>query len=295
MEGGKDMRNKFLVTGMALAFSLAGAGAAKAPSVQYIGFNVPGSQSTSMTGINNSGAIAGNYTDASGVSHCGLLVGHTLTNIDDPNEVGSSTSCTGINNSNQVVGSYGNLGGFSNGFIYTAGTFQDIIVPTATAGTVAVGINDLGQVVGFFADQVGTHGFFYNGSAYQQLDMGGGVLATFGFGINKAGIITIQAFTSGGEFTSALLIGNIYHPLNVPGATSSAIHFINNRNQAVFAWVDSSGNTHGELWSRGVFTQLDFPGSTNTHADGINDSGLILGFYVPSTGTQDQGFKAKVQ
>jgi probable HAF family extracellular repeat protein len=259
---------------------------------QYSNFQIPGAQMTEMTGVNNLGNLSGNYTDAGGVTHCALVEGHTVTNINDPNGTGSS--CFRLNNLNQVAGSYA-TGSFSNGFVYSASsaTYTDIIVPTATAGTVAVGINDGGKVVGYFADNVGTHGFLFNGTTYQQLDMPG-VIATFAVSINNGGLIAVQGITSGGAFISAVYNGTTYRPLNVPGASSiSAIETINNHNQCVFTWTDASGNEHGSFYSQGVFTQLDYPGAFATHADGLNDHGLIVGPYTPTSGAMFQSYRAK--
>ena len=95
--------------------------------------------------------MSGNYTDSSGVSHCFMRVGSTVTTITDPNGIG--TNCYGINSAGAIVGGYALQGGFGNGFIYQNGVFTDVIVPGATAGTTAYGINDDGIVVGSFADR----------------------------------------------------------------------------------------------------------------------------------------------
>jgi probable HAF family extracellular repeat protein len=289
------MKTRTVLLGMVAGLLLAWAqpGAAQQPKTfQYSNFQIPGAQMTEMFGINNLGNLSGNYTDGSGVTHGALVVGHTVTNINDPNGTGST--CYGLNNLNQVAGSYA-TGSFSNGFVYSAsnGTYTDIIAPTATAGTVAVGINDGGKVVGYFADNAGTHGFLFNGTTYQQLDMPG-VTATFAISINNAGLIAVQGFTSGGAFISAVYNGTTYRPLNVPGAgTISAIHTINNHNQCVFSWTDAGGNFHGSFYSNGVFTQLDFPSAFGTRADGINDHAGIVGPYTPTNGAMFQSFKAK--
>src|SRR5581483_8844335 len=107
-----------------------------------------------------------------------------ITVLDDPK--GIATNAYYINNSNVVVGSYALATGFGNGFIYSGGVYTDVGPPNATAGSVAVGINDAGQVVGYFSDQVGEHGFVYTNGTYTTLDVPG-ALVTLAGAINNNG------------------------------------------------------------------------------------------------------------
>ena len=43
-------------------------------------------------------------------------------------------------------------------------TFTTLDDPSATAGTYLQGINDAGQIVGYYDDGSGSHGFFYSGT-----------------------------------------------------------------------------------------------------------------------------------
>jgi hypothetical protein len=51
--------------------------------------------------------------------------------------------------------------------IYVFNTFDD---PLATAGTQAVGINDMGQIVGLYGDGSGNHGFLLSGGVFTTLN-----------------------------------------------------------------------------------------------------------------------------
>ena len=73
-------------------------------------------------------------------------------------------------------------------------TLIPIDVPGATR-TVACGINDKGQIVGWFIDATGTHGFLKDSSTFTPIDVPGAT-ATGGFGINNSGQIV-------GYFTDA--------------------------------------------------------------------------------------------
>src|ERR1017187_2874564 len=149
----------------ALAFCLNGAAAAQTFHSHAV--RIPGGSNILVTGINDSGVMGANYTDAAGSSHCAMISGTTITPVVDPNAVGTGsgkgTSCWGINNSGQIVGSY-SASVWGNGFVYAAGTYADIIVPGATAGTIAYGLNNVGQIVGGYADNTGQFGFLYTAS-----------------------------------------------------------------------------------------------------------------------------------
>jgi hypothetical protein len=120
-------------------------------------FDVPGATSFGTGGINASGQIVGNYTDASG-THGYLLsgIGGSFTTFDVPGA--ASTFVNGINDSGQILGSY-DAGGTRHGFVLSEGIYTTIEVPGANL-TSTHGINNFGQVVGTYSDAGGMlHGF----------------------------------------------------------------------------------------------------------------------------------------
>ena len=64
----------------------------------------------------------------------------------------TTTSAGGINNSGMSVGSYTDSAGNSHGFVYKeeAKSFQSVDDPDGVGTTVVNGINDKGDLVGFF-------------------------------------------------------------------------------------------------------------------------------------------------
>src|SRR5262245_2685714 len=69
--------------------------------------------------------------------------------------------------------------------VYTYTTIDD---PLATLGTVASGINDMGQIVGAYRDGSGGHGFLLSGGTYTALNDPSG-FDTTAIGINASGQI----------------------------------------------------------------------------------------------------------
>ncbi|MBV8967612.1 MAG: hypothetical protein JO331_00935 [Verrucomicrobia bacterium] len=124
--------------------------------------------SLAVTDINNLGMISGFYTDTHGVGH-GFIANlntNTFTSLDDPN--GTNTMLLGLNNKGEVVGSFVNGAGVTNGLVYniSTNTWQTVNDPNQSStpafnvtGTTINGVNDLGQLVGFYSDGVNVDGF----------------------------------------------------------------------------------------------------------------------------------------
>jgi uncharacterized membrane protein len=129
--------------------------------------------------------------------------------------------------------------------LLSAGSFSTVDFPGSTS-TLALGINDSGQLVGRFlanpsSNGVAGHGFLLSGGSFTTIDFPGSTL-TLAFGINDSGDVV-------GSYTT------------------------------------TDGNP-GFLLSGGRFSTIDFPGSTSTTAFGINDSGQIVGDYTSSDGVE---------
>jgi hypothetical protein len=119
---------------------------------------IPGAVSTTASGISNRGDVAGFYTGRGGVTRGFLLGAHGhLTRLTVPGA--SSTMAFGINDQREVVGTY-MTGSGSNaksfGFTWSRRTgFQTVSDPHGRGATTLNGINDAGDLVGFFTDAKG--------------------------------------------------------------------------------------------------------------------------------------------
>jgi probable HAF family extracellular repeat protein/VCBS repeat-containing protein len=77
--------------------------------------------------------------------------------------------------------------------------------PLATDGTYAEGINDLGQVVGYYFDNSGLHGFLYSGGSYTTINDPLATQGTVATGINNKGEIVGDYFDGSGEHGFAII------------------------------------------------------------------------------------------
>jgi uncharacterized membrane protein len=109
----------------------------------------------------------------------------------------------GINALEQIVG----VGTFQ-GFLYTGGSFTPIAVPGA-ALSVATGINNAGQIAGYFfgaGTNGGQHGFLDTGGSFTQIDVPDSIFTDV-FGINDLGQI-VGTFCAGVSTTAMCSFDN---------------------------------------------------------------------------------------
>jgi uncharacterized membrane protein len=126
-----------------------------AQTFTYAPINVPGAAATEARGINNNGEIVGFYKTAACVDY----------DVKVP-------SCP------------------TKGFKYVNGSFIKLMVPSSVS-TAIMGVNDLGDLVGFYTKTDGTkHGFiWYHTNGVRTIDDPGASPTTVPFGINKAGTV----------------------------------------------------------------------------------------------------------
>ena len=116
--------------------------------------NDPNGVSTTTAAINNAGLLVGFDTDAGGNTHGFVDNGGTFTDVNAPGA--SSTSLLGVNNNGLAVG-FAVTNGNMDGILYNigTGTFTPLDDPNGIGTTTFNGVNDLGQVVGFYVDSAG--------------------------------------------------------------------------------------------------------------------------------------------
>jgi hypothetical protein len=128
-----------------------------------------GAVATQASDITNSDQVCGFWTDAKGNNHgfFGVL-GQTLYtfNVTIPGVTVTSTSPFGCTNQGEIVGSFTDGNGNVHGFIFVGSRFFQFdatgssqIPAFGVMGTFINGVNDQGDIVGFFSDGSKVNGF----------------------------------------------------------------------------------------------------------------------------------------
>lgn len=126
---------------------------------RYYTVTDPSAPSDSLTAaaINNHGDIAGFYTNGSGVTEGFLKEGGKFITLSAPDA--SATTALGVNDHNEVVGTYTVGTGSSavmHGFTWTqGGGFKTVNDPHGVDTTTINGVNNAGDLVGFYVDSAG--------------------------------------------------------------------------------------------------------------------------------------------
>ena len=191
--------------------------------------------------------------------------------------------------------------GFASGFSLVS--FRAIDFPGAVA-TQAWGINNNGDIVGFFFDGATYHGFLLSGGTFTQLDAPGASFGTLTYGINNNGSV-VGAFSDSSGTHGFILNNNTYSPVDFPGQTSTQISGTNDLG-SVAGWVGpdraplasgiiEDGITQTQeigLFSVGFATflvRVPVDGAQGTRINGIDKRGDFVGGYIDSA-TGPHGF-----
>jgi hypothetical protein len=247
--------------------------------------SVPGSTSTAALGINNLGQIVGGSSLGSFVDTNGVF-----TMIGYPGA--TFTWAEGINDAGEVVGYYVDSLGDSHGFTELNGVYTSMDYPGVT-GTYLYGIDNAGDMVGNYCctstNQI--QGFLYSGGVFTPITVPG-AQATTVYGINNNEAITgfyCDSPCTAGSVSGGFIYSNgAFTTVNYPGAASTGLGGINDSGDFVGEW---SGGTYGVggsfvFWhQQEQFFGFNIGGVDNSTANGINNSGEIVGYFEQPANT----------
>jgi probable HAF family extracellular repeat protein len=273
------MKSSITLTLVAMGSSLGSlqVGWADLVSYTFTTIDAPGATSTTAYGINNAGQIVG-------IGNGGFLDTHgvftPLPNI--PGITNSSPAALGINDAGQIVASVDVLS-----YLYTNGAFTPILIPGSE--TIANGINNADQVVGYYDFPFGaSQGFVETNGVFTTIDVPGAA-ATFATGISNNGQI-VGTFNDSMGSHGFLYSNGTFTSIDAPGATLTLATGVNRSGQIIGEFIDSSGHSHGFLDNAGIFTTFDVSGAQFINPFGINDAGQIVGNFGDNIG--EHGFVA---
>jgi hypothetical protein len=258
------------ISGLALAFCAS----AYADSYMFTTLNDRGF-GAQPTAINDAGQVTGN-SDLGGF----VYSNGTFTYI----QAGGFFYAGGINNSGVVSGTL-SIGGHDMGLIVNGSTQTPLSVP-GSVRTLAYQINDHGIVEGYYTTNGPGSPFIYtyDGSKFTTIIPPGATLA-FPDGINNAGQIVGEYGTSANTLVQFFYDGTTFHEINVPNSLFTAVTGISNSG-IVFGYADVAGSISDFFYQNGAYSSVNAPGVIT----GMNDSGVIVGYYGFSQASDAVGF-----
>jgi uncharacterized membrane protein len=250
----------------------------------YAQIDVPGATGTVVYAVDTIGDLAGWYVDyVQGIfyQHGFLLSGATYTTaVDYPGS--SDTILLGMNDLGQVVGT-----GFMPevGFLYDVAsqTFTTVSYPGATT-TEPFAINNARTIAGDVSFGTTYRGFDLVGSRYRPIWLSGAA-RTYVTGIGASGELLVSGLSQSGGVLNFLFNQGKYQRIVVPHAPGAeAVGISPAGGTLVGFYYPSSGGTAGFLYQNKTLTTLQFPGSNTTEASGVNDAGVVAGYFYDSFG-----------
>jgi uncharacterized membrane protein len=166
------------------------------------------------------------------------------------------------------------------GFVVHNGVFQSISAPGAPAATRALGINNLGAIVG----DAGLNGFLLSGGHFTTIRFPGST-RTEAFGINDFGVI-VGLYADAKNFDHGFkLQSGKYTSIDFPGASTTGATRIDNEGDIVGSYDINGGDEHGFTFDKGRFLTQDDPNASfSTVIFGVNKFDRLVGSYVGAGG-----------
>jgi hypothetical protein len=248
-------------------------------SASFQNENFPVGKQTQVIGINDVGVTVGfwstqNKKNLSDNNFGFYTLNGQFHNVVFPTRNVSSppvTQLLGVNNSDIAVGFFNGAAGNSHAFEFSirGGWFRRLHIPGAVSST-ATGINNRGEIVGFFTNKKGkTFGFVITRHGTIIEFNIPGASSTMAFGVNDFGAVVGTFMRGSGN--NAKSFGFVWQPgrgvrvVNDPlGRGATTLNGINDAGDLVGFYTDAKGNTDGLLVARGTFAALTAPPVTST-------------------------------
>jgi probable HAF family extracellular repeat protein len=220
----------------------------------------------------------------------GVAAGYVAVDLGALPGAGTGSTAYAINRSRQVVGVSGTISAtgdlenhaflWSNGVMRDLGNFGPIPAP-GRVYSIATGINDAGQVVGWAnGPDDESHGFLWANGTMQDLGTLGGEQSGAD-AINAAGQVvgysTLAAAPGVEPVTHAFLWKNgVMRDLGTLGGNYSRAFGINSLGEVVGESRTAAGSIHAFRWANGIMTDLQ-PQGGRSQAVAINRGGRAVG------------------
>ncbi len=201
-------------------------------------FDVAGASATELTGITNSGVIAG-WDIAGGTVNAFTDSAGTMTTVTVPGAI--AAQALAISNNGRLAGIYAPAINTIVGYTDDAGTFA-FFSQAGVGMAVQMGINNSGELVEDYQSTQGlTQSFLFTGGQLNAFAIAGAA-ATAALAINDSGVIAGGYALNG--FHGFLDLNGSVTTVDVLGAQGSLLTGYSDSGNAVGAFQDATGKTH---------------------------------------------------
>jgi probable HAF family extracellular repeat protein len=247
--------------------------------------------------INDVGQVIGRgYRESSPRSEHHAFLWQNGTTIDLGTLGGDRSYAWGINNLGQVVGASVTSSGFRHPYLWQNGVMTDLGTYGSDNSSMAIGINNNGQVVGWSYQTAyppyghptafTNHAVLWQNGGITDLGVLSGDNASSAYTINDLG----QVFGSSFKYDTSNSIQSLFRwqngaMTNLGNIDSNAfINSINNQGLAVGELYEGY-NGSAFLWQNGTTTNLDSLGGTFASAYDVNEAGTVVGYSDTNNGS----------
>jgi hypothetical protein len=242
----------------------------------YVNIDYPDALISAPAAVNDHGKVAGWWQDTSGNLHGYYWDGTNFTSIDYPGSPG--TLAQGINNAGVISGEYADTTGGEHGFVLENGVFTSYDYPGKDGLTDGMGINNNGDLTGFY-NFGPNHGYLDIGGSFSSYDYPGST-DTFPHALNDSNEFVGYYRINSNNPEGFLYSNGTFTHIEYPNDETTQAAGINNTGVVTgYSTILDPPYTIGWIWQNGTFTTL----STNEmiEPNGINNTGQIVGVYFP--------------